>query len=296
MVPYKAVAFNRFLRGSLREFPLCSVFSSNATRTVTFRVSDPSFPFLPSPRSVSFISDAASVDSVTEVSKSGSLSSLFAKPKPRPVSVVAVPSKHDAGSKKEKKPTPLTSSVQHRVFEQKEWPKELPKEVVALVERLREKGYLKLETYSRMTSLSTKEVPVPPANMYSRQYVKSAAEKYGQDQQEIAKWLSGSHLKKVALYGCPSVERKTVFASKRLRSFFSIQEDVVCRGCKIRDHCKFANLRVSKEEKVILSDTMRILALWAFDAVPRQLSVSYDFKSSVYKLLEEVLNLSDDGT
>ncbi|XP_074568838.1 uncharacterized protein LOC141825353 [Curcuma longa] len=293
MVPSKAAAFNRFLRGSLRELLPCSVVSSNAARTAASRVSDPCFLFLPSPRSVSSISDASSVDSVTEVSKPGSLSSI-AKPKPRPVSVVVVSSKHDGGSKKEKNSTPSTSSVQYRVFEQKEWPKELPKEAVALVERLREKGYLKLENFSRMTSLKTEEVSVLPANMYSRQFVKSAAEKYGQDQQEIAKWLSGSHLKKVALYGCPSVERKTVFASKRLRSFFSIQEDVVCRGCKIRDYCKFANLRVSKEEKVILSDTMRILALWAFDAVPRQLSVPSDFKSSVCKLLEEVLNLTDD--
>lgn len=48
-------------------------------------------------------------------------------------------------------------------------------------------------------------------------------------------------------------------------------------------------------DKVILSDTMRILALWAFDAVPKQLSVPSDFKSSVCKLLEEVLNLSDDA-
>lgn len=43
----------------------------------------------------------------------------------------------------------------------------------------------------------------------------------------LNRWLSGSSLKKVALSGCPCTERKTVFAAKRLRSFFCIQEDVV---------------------------------------------------------------------
>lgn len=106
---------------------------------------------------------------------------------PRPVSAVVVPSEHDGGSKKEKKSAPFTSSVWHRVFEEKEWPKELPKEAVALVERLREKGYLKLENYSQLAALKTEEVPVLQANRYSRHFVKSAAEKYGQAQQEIAK-------------------------------------------------------------------------------------------------------------
>lgn len=48
------------------------------------------------------------------------------------------------------------------------------------------------------------------------------------------RWLSGSDLKKVALFGCPSVERKIVFAAKSLRSFFSIHEDTVsisASGC-----------------------------------------------------------------
>ena len=46
------------------------------------------------------------------------------------------------------------------------------------------------------------------------------------------RWLSGSELKKVALFGCPSIERKSVFAAKRLRAFFRIQEDVVS-GCAV---------------------------------------------------------------
>lgn len=43
----------------------------------------------------------------------------------------------------------------------------------------------------------------------------------------FCRWLSGSDLKKVTLLGCPSVERKTVFAAKNLRTFFNIEEDTV---------------------------------------------------------------------
>lgn len=41
------------------------------------------------------------------------------------------------------------------------------------------------------------------------------------------RWLSGSDLKKVALFGCPSLTKKTVFSAKTLRVFFKIQENTV---------------------------------------------------------------------
>jgi hypothetical protein len=41
------------------------------------------------------------------------------------------------------------------------------------------------------------------------------------------RWLSGGELKQVALFGCPSVERRTVMAAKCLRSFFRIEENTV---------------------------------------------------------------------
>jgi len=43
----------------------------------------------------------------------------------------------------------------------------------------------------------------------------------------IHRWLSASDLKKVALFGCPSLTKKNVFAAKRLRKFFEIQENTV---------------------------------------------------------------------
>nr|CAD1843220.1 unnamed protein product [Ananas comosus var. bracteatus] len=131
-----------------------------------------------------------------------------------------------------------------------------------------------------------------PPNLYSRHFLKSAAERFGQDHQEIAKWLSGSDLKKVALFGCPSVERKTVFAAKRLRSFFSIQEDTTCHACKLKKSCKFVHQKVARQEKLILPDVMRVLTLFALDAIPRQLFVPHELKLSVDKLLKEVINLS----
>ncbi|XP_047058310.1 uncharacterized protein LOC124664940 [Lolium rigidum] len=122
--------------------------------------------------------------------------------------------------------------------------------------------------------------------------VKTAAERFGNDHQVVAKWLSGSDLKTVALFGCPSVERRTVFASKRSRAFFNIPEDKTCSSCKLRSSCQFANQEVPRYDKVILSDTMRILALFVLDACSQPLQVTAEVKASVCKLLKDTINLS----
>uniref|UniRef100_A0A0D9UY14 Uncharacterized protein n=1 Tax=Leersia perrieri TaxID=77586 RepID=A0A0D9UY14_9ORYZ len=122
--------------------------------------------------------------------------------------------------------------------------------------------------------------------------VKGVAERFGHDHQVVAKWLSGSDLKKVALFGCPSVERRTIFASKRLRAFFNIQEAKICSSCKLRNSCQFASQEVSRHDKVILSDTMRILTLFVLDAYPHQLEVTPELKDSICKLVKDTINLS----
>ncbi|CAO2205225.1 unnamed protein product [Urochloa humidicola] len=122
--------------------------------------------------------------------------------------------------------------------------------------------------------------------------VKAAAERFGHDNQVVAKWLSGSDLKKIALFGCPTVERRTVFASKRLRAFFNIQEDKICSSCKLRSSCKFANQEVLRHNKVILSDTMRIISLLVLDACPKELQVTAELKASICKVLKDTINLS----
>ncbi|KAF8663292.1 hypothetical protein HU200_055904 [Digitaria exilis] len=122
--------------------------------------------------------------------------------------------------------------------------------------------------------------------------VKAAAERFGNDNQAVAKWLSGSDLKKLALFGCPTVERRTVFASKRLRAFFNIQEDKICSSCKLRSSCKFVNQEVPRHNKVILSDTMRIISLFVLDAFPKELQVTAELKASICKLLKDTISLS----
>ncbi|KAF7021754.1 hypothetical protein CFC21_034649 [Triticum aestivum] len=134
-------------------------------------------------------------------------------------------------------------------------------------------------------------IPDAP-HVVSPDAVKAAAERFGNDHQVVAKWLSGSDLKKVALFGCPSVERRTVFASKRLRAFFNLPEEKVCSSCKIRSSCQFINQEVPRYDKVILSDTMRILALFVLDAYPEPLQVTAEVKASVRKLLKDTINLS----
>ncbi|KAL6838677.1 hypothetical protein ACP4OV_031391 [Aristida adscensionis] len=108
----------------------------------------------------------------------------------------------------------------------------------------------------------------------------------------LRKWLSGSDLKKIALFGCPSVERRTVFASKRLRAFFNIQENKICSSCKLRSSCTFVDQGVARYDKVILSDIMRIFAVFVMDACSHQLRITPEFKASVCKLLKDTINLS----
>ncbi|KAG8045627.1 hypothetical protein GUJ93_ZPchr0008g12361 [Zizania palustris] len=153
-------------------------------------------------------------------------------------------------------------------------------DATALLRRFYEGGYLPEPDLSLAPQVLSPDV------------AKAAAERFGRDHQVVAKWLSGSDLKKVALFGCPSVERRTVFASKRLRAFFNIQEVKICSSCKIRSSCHFAKQEVSRHDRVILSDTMRILTLFVLDACPPQLQVTSELKASICKLVKDTINLS----
>ncbi|KAK9153105.1 hypothetical protein Sjap_000585 [Stephania japonica] len=168
--------------------------------------------------------------------------------------------------------------------------KALSPEMVSLVSRFYEEGLLNDANFLPLKKLELSDL----SNPYYRDFLMFTAERFGQDHQEVAKWLSGSHLKKVALFGCPSVEKKTTYAAKRLRSFFSIHEDTVCQQCNLKSSCKFVNKKVlSKVNNVNLADTMRVLTLYAMDSMPMQLVVPNELKDSIGKLLREVLNLSE---
>ncbi|XP_020270316.1 uncharacterized protein LOC109845480 [Asparagus officinalis] len=175
--------------------------------------------------------------------------------------------------------------------EEEESPMELSLEAKMLVCRLMEDGYLKNGTLCR--TWEAFDVQKIPTNLCFRNFLKTAAEKFGRDCQEVAKWLSGSDLKKIALFGCPSTERKSVFAAKRLRAFFHIQEEVVCRACTLRTSCKFMNKKVGTMNKVILEDVMRLITVYTLDSVPSQMVIPDEVKFSVSKLVKALLNLTE---
>ncbi|PIA42062.1 hypothetical protein AQUCO_02100128v1 [Aquilegia coerulea] len=160
-------------------------------------------------------------------------------------------------------------------------------EIISLVDRWYHEGYF------NEAKISQKEMDIKNfSNYYSRSFLRYTAEKFGQDHQEIAKWLSGSDLKTVSRFGCPSVERKTVFAAKQLRSFFSIQEDIVCRSCQLKSSCNFVNQKASVKMKDLKLDcAMRVLTSYLLDPAP-QLVIAKEVKSSIDKLLKEVVSLS----
>ncbi|KAG0491793.1 hypothetical protein HPP92_004826 [Vanilla planifolia] len=272
MVVPKAILSNLFLSSRTNSFPRILL------RSFSLEALFDRFPILLLPRKISSVADA------NKPSEPKSLSSIFAS---QSVNLLAKSPTCSKGAKakkwkrEENNLQPSNKSSVFRPLQERDFPQELSPEAALLLKRLHDEGYLKTEPGH-----------VPP-DYPSRHLIKSAAEKLGQRHQEIAKWLSGSDLKKIALFGCPNVERKVVFAAKRLRSFFSIQEDIICRGCKLKTTCKFVNQRVDKVDRVILADVMRLLTLLAFDAIPQQLSVPLDVKASVYKLLKEAVNLCE---
>ncbi|KAJ4847168.1 hypothetical protein Tsubulata_009139 [Turnera subulata] len=127
---------------------------------------------------------------------------------------------------------------------------------------------------------------------YSRSFIMFAAHKFGQDHQDIAKWVSGSDLKKVALFGCPSLSRKSVISAKMLRRYFDIQEDSVCGKCVLKDSCSLANKGISNAKTLSLGAVMRVITLYALEMVNPKLLVPDEIKRSVSRLLGEVVRLS----
>ncbi|XVE53100.1 hypothetical protein DITRI_Ditri02bG0177400 [Diplodiscus trichospermus] len=131
-------------------------------------------------------------------------------------------------------------------------------------------------------------------NSYGRNFIKFAVDNFGKDHQDIAKWLSGNHLKKVVLFGCPSLDKNNVYAAKRLRKFFKIQENTVCSQCMLKDSCKYANKSVwgIGTNSLLLVDVMKVTTSYALEQVPPKLIVPDEVKDSVNQLLKAVIKLS----
>ncbi|KAE8678104.1 Detected protein of unknown function [Hibiscus syriacus] len=131
-------------------------------------------------------------------------------------------------------------------------------------------------------------------NSYGRDFIKFAAYEFGKDHQDIAKWLPGNHLKNVVLFGCPSLDKNNVFAAKRLRKFFKIQEHTVCSRCALKDSCEYANKSLwgIGTNSLLLVDVMKIITLYALDLLPAKLTVPDEVKDSINQLLKMVVKLS----
>ncbi|XP_019190974.1 PREDICTED: uncharacterized protein LOC109185408 [Ipomoea nil] len=168
--------------------------------------------------------------------------------------------------------------------------KGLSPDMVMLVTHLYEEGYFKDANFLRKNRFDITCFE----DSYARHYIKHAAEEFANDNQGVAKWLSASDLKKVALFGCPSLVKKHVYSAKMLRNFFRIQEDTVCGKCALRDSCKFVNQRMwnSNAKTLQLHHVMRTITPYGLESVPKELAVPEDIKTSVSQLLKEVVKLS----
>ncbi|XP_027364374.1 uncharacterized protein LOC113871476 [Abrus precatorius] len=110
----------------------------------------------------------------------------------------------------------------------------------------------------------------------------------------LSRWLSGSALKQVAMFGCPSIDKSSVIPAKRLRKFFEVSENTVCSECSLRQLCKFANQNVWKcnTNNLDLEVVMKVITAYAIEFVHPQLVVPNEVNKSVSQLLEEVVKLS----
>ncbi|XP_027926644.1 uncharacterized protein LOC114183724 isoform X2 [Vigna unguiculata] len=102
--------------------------------------------------------------------------------------------------------------------------KELSPDMKMFAQHLFEKGYFKDANFSQ----SKKKFDLDWfTSFFAVGYIKFAAQRFARDNQEIAKWLSGSALKQVATFGCSDTNKSAVFPAKRLRKFFEVPENTV---------------------------------------------------------------------
>ncbi|KAJ1441604.1 Zinc finger, RING/FYVE/PHD-type [Sesbania bispinosa] len=169
--------------------------------------------------------------------------------------------------------------------------KELSADMMVFVKYLFENGYFKDANFAKGKERFD---PAWFERFFARGYIKFAAQKFARDNQEIAKWLSGSALKQVAEFGCPSTDRSNVFTAKRLRKFFEVPENTVCSKCTLRQSCKYENQSVWKcdTNKLDLVIVMKVITSYALELVHPQLVVSDQVNKSVSQLLKEVVKLS----
>ncbi|KAL0289555.1 UNVERIFIED_CONTAM: hypothetical protein Scaly_2699100 [Sesamum calycinum] len=190
--------------------------------------------------------------------------------------------------------------------------KELSSDMKMFTQHLYMEGYLKDASFLPKNKFDVTHFE--PS--YAREFLKYAAVKFGRDHQEIAKWLSASDLKRIALLdvhrlGGGALLRPNICAdSLKLRNmrqvlrmsklfpapFFQLVnlQEIVCKKCVLKDSCKRANKASRhKSNKLLLTEVSRVLIMYAMESVPQQLVVPEEIRNSVSRLLKEMINLSE---
>ncbi|XP_057766391.1 uncharacterized protein LOC130986876 [Salvia miltiorrhiza] len=169
--------------------------------------------------------------------------------------------------------------------------KELSSDMKMFAEHLYAKGYLKKANFMPQDRFD----PTYFEASYAREFLKCAAVKFGEEHSDITRWLSAGDLKKVALFGCPSLGQRSVVAAKHMRSFFKIDEPKVCQACTLKELCRRSNKSNKKHpSKLYLDSVIKVLIMYAMESVPQKLVVPEDVKNSVHRLLKEITSLSQE--
>jgi hypothetical protein len=207
-----------------------------------------------------------------------------------------VPENQEKGAKSEKKKRRTTKKVRL-----KEKPSvdsgvgslEHPwAEWVQFLEHLNDSGYL-----SKALNFQGGPIDLRDCSMeLLGHHLRFAAQIFAKDHAEISKLLSGSDMRKIALFGCPSLEKKDVFAAKRLRSFFNIEQGTACRPCNLKDTCSAPFAKVSKVRSLTAEDVVRLLCTFGLNAEKNELSIPDDVKQSVVNLLKELVDFSTSSS
>ncbi|WVZ01486.1 hypothetical protein V8G54_027555 [Vigna mungo] len=152
--------------------------------------------------------------------------------------------------------------------------KEFSPDMKMFAQHLFEKGYFKDANFSQLKKKFDLDWFTSP---FAVRYIKFAAQRFAKDNQEIAKWLSGSALKQVATFGCSHTSNKAV-----------------CCKCTLQQTCKFRNQSVwnVNTNNLELVTVMKVITSYGLESVHSQLVVPDVVKKSVSQLLKEIVKLS----
>lgn len=164
---------------------------------------------------------------------------------------------------------------------------EVTQDLKFLVGFLCNEGYLKrIRMFMPLEELGLKHFQ----SVYSRGWVRRAAQRFGDANPDMVKCLSMNEVKTLARFGCSSDADRTVVVAKVVRSYLGIDEVSVCFSCKLRETCKTKDIELKERAKDLeLGDVMQMLTSYALGLVDHKLTVPNEVKESTHKLLNQVV-------